>query len=234
MRCCIPNQLALDLGVYGEDYFPSPALAIIEIDYKSSLALPDKLKRALEFWNSDSIECFAIVHDAPRFAPCQKFTCDGVDEFNLMYHAWAFPDHDYDPERVSSEKLEGGCFDPIGVQGVHLNLVDGGMAINEVKSDYTIVIHDMAFSPANAMLRADFSESVASFFTVAHLPSSSTRRTVITYHIVPLTDHASQGALSATQKAQNLNELVSLLEAVEGNNKGGSQRLKNLLLSALP
>lgn len=206
---------------------------MIELGHKSSLALPDKLKRALGHWNSDSIECFAIVHDMPRFAPCQKFTCDGVDEFNLMYHAWAFPDHDFDPDRVSSEKLEAGCFDPVGVQGVHLNLVDGGLAINEVKTDYTIVIHDMAFSPANAMLRADFSQSIASFFSVAHLPASSTRRSVITYHIVPLTDQASQGVSTATQTAQNLDQLVSLLEAAEGDKKDGSQRLRDLLLSSL-
>lgn len=221
-------------GVYGEDYFPSPALAVVELGYKTSLALPDKLKRALTYWKSSSIDCFAIVHAMPRFAPCQKFTCDGVDEFNLMLHAWAFPDHQFDPDLVSSEKLEAGCFGPVGVQGVHLNLVDGGLAINEVKTDYTIVIHDMAFSPANLMLRANFSSPVASFFTVAHLPKDSLRKTVITYHIVPLTDDADSSISAAVEKASNLEELVSLVEAVDGPQHEASQRLRDLMESALP
>lgn len=223
------------LGVYGEDYFPSPIHAVVELGFKDSLELPSKLKRALGYWKSDSIDCFAIIHDMPRFAPCQKFTCDNLDEFNLMYHAWAFPDHDFDYERVSSEKMEAGCFDPVGVKGVHLNLSDGGLAINEVKMDYTVVIHDMAFSPANVMLQADLSHSIASFFTVAHLPNPSLRRTVITYHIVPLNDASCQKISTEVRKATNLGNLVSAIKSAEniGENRSSS-RLEELLRSALP
>lgn len=205
------------------------------MEYKNTLELPAKLKHVVGSWNTRIADCFAIVHGAPRYAPCEKFTCDNSDEFNIMYHAWAFPSHGFDDELVSTTNMEAGCFDPVGVRGVHLNLVDGGMAINEVKNDYTVLIHGMAFSPANLMLQTTFETEIASFFTAAYGANcEGIRKTVVCYHIVPTSVQMESKVAEAIAKAKNLESLVAALKEVDTDSTHrASNRLEALLLSSI-
>lgn len=242
------------------------------------------------------VEMYVLVHEKPRFAECQKFCCENRDEFNVMYHAWAFPDHGYDEEKVSSEKIEVAAFQSRGASiddektngngtksglcEVHTNLKDGGMEILEdgdadedvddeedfpsqtpitphLMKDYTVVIHDMAFSPANLMMRVstlhalehaeasndaeaskDAKEAtdshhrknlnkgddqhltnpsqytpIASFYALAHIPSQN--RTILTLHVLPLTEKSSSLLRSSIASSQSLLSLIEAIKKVE-------------------
>ena len=140
-----------------------------------------------------------------------------------MYHTWTYPNHTVDEEASTVEKLEAGCFEPIGVQGVHLNLSDGGLAINEVKLDYTIVIHDVSFSPANLMVQVSHSHPLVSFFSVAHLPNPSLQKTVIQLHLVSVTEDMEAQMKEATRKAATLGELLQNVEEIDPTKEESAQ-----------
>jgi hypothetical protein len=224
------SQLFRTLGVYGKDYWPCSVLGVIELPYSNQVALPETLKTQVDAWNSQSIEFYIVLHEMPRFDECQKFSCSNMNEFNVMYHGWAFPDHGYDEEKLSSEKLEAGCFSPIGVQGVHLNLSDGGMAINAIKKDYTVVIHDMSFSPANLMMQLSETHELVSFFSVAHLPNPSLKKTVIQFHLIAASPAMNSSLLDCVSKSITLGDLVTQITAID-NTKESSSQLKSLLRS---
>ncbi len=76
------------------------------------------------------IDLFIIVHTHPVPGVCQKFLCNNTNEVNLMYHCWLFPEMPFDPSITVSETLEVGVFDPEGIQPVHLDLDDAGVAFH--------------------------------------------------------------------------------------------------------
>ena len=74
------------------------------------------------------MDLFVIIHTHSPPGVCQKFLCNNTDEVNLMYHCWLFPDLPFDPKVTRSDWLEVGVFQPYGVQPVHLDLQDAGVA----------------------------------------------------------------------------------------------------------
>ena len=74
------------------------------------------------------MDLFVIIHTHSPPGVCQKFLCNNTNEVNLMYHCWLFPDLPFDPKVTRSDWLEMGVFQPYGVQPVHLDLQDAGVA----------------------------------------------------------------------------------------------------------
>lgn len=173
-----------------------------------------------------------VFHGLPLFGECQKFSCSNLDEINVMYHAWAFPNHEVGNEASTVEKLEAGCFEPIGVQGVHLNLVDGGLAIDQIKTDYTVVIHDLAFSPANLMLQITHSHPLVSFYSLAHLPNPSLKKTVCQLHVFAVTNEMDDGLKECINKSNTLGDLVHHLDIIDPGKEVSAQIAK--LLNSVP
>lgn len=75
-----------------------------------------------------NMDLFVIVHSYPKPGRCQKFLCNNTNELNLLYHCWLYPDIPCDPSVTVTDQVEMGIFCPQGVQPVHLDLVDGGIA----------------------------------------------------------------------------------------------------------
>ena len=74
------------------------------------------------------MDLFVIIHTHSPPGVCQKFLCNNTNEVNLMYHCWLFPDLPFDPKVTRSAWLEMGVFQPYGVEPVHLDLQDAGVA----------------------------------------------------------------------------------------------------------
>ena len=187
-------------------------------------------------------QLFLIIHSVPSYAECQKFSCSNLDEFNVMYHTWMFPNHQLGSEgpednaTVSedqlvdisegsvSEKVTCGCFDPIGVRGVHLNLKDAGMPINEAKSDFSVVIYDISFSPSNLMLQVTHTHQICSFWSYAHKEPSKkstphgpqeTSPSIVCLHLFPSSPQMDVALSSAISTSTNLLELASKITEID-------------------
>ena len=76
------------------------------------------------------MDYFVILHTRPPPGLCQKFLCSNMDEVNLMYHCWLYPDAPFDPAFVRSQMLPMGVFLPQGVAPVHQDLQDAGVAFH--------------------------------------------------------------------------------------------------------
>ena len=79
------------------------------------------------------MDYYIVLHTHPPPGLCQKFVCGNTNEVNLIYHCWLFPDVPFDPEVICSEQLEMGVFQPRGVNPVHLDLKDAGVAFNQLQ-----------------------------------------------------------------------------------------------------
>lgn len=223
-------------GVYGEDYYPTQAPAVIEVEYSESLALPESMKTAIGSIGAaqrGDTEFVIVFHEAPRFHECEKFLCTNRDEFNIMYHGWAYPTYSMADNNEESnavlKTLVSGAFDVTGVQGVHLNLQDSGLTIDKL-NEYTIIIHDMSFSPENLMLQVDHAYDLCSFFCFACLPESG--RSIASLHVLPVTDAANYQLKTCAETSTTFGELLSSLDAlaVSGASQASS-KLRNLIQS---
>jgi hypothetical protein len=190
---------------------------------------------------SSNPQLFVIFHGMPSYSECQKFSCSNYDEFNVMYHAWMFPQHELGSgeQEIDASNLDGqtdiadgavsskitcGCFEPIGVRGVHLDLKDAGMPINEVKNDFSVVIHDISFSPSNLMLQLTHTHNMCSFWTFGYKESPSKEETdpfqtsptsIVCLHLFPATEDCEQQLTNAVKKSNTLGELIANIEEID-------------------
>ena len=112
----------------GDDHFTS-SCPEINSQVENGIHCHTPGQTAYENYHSvPEMDVFVIIHTYPPPGICQKFLCNNTNEVNLMYHCWLFPDLPFDPKVTRSEWLEVGVFQPYGVQPVHLDLQDAGVA----------------------------------------------------------------------------------------------------------
>ena len=113
----LPVHTVTHLGNYGESYLPffpivllelPPLLSLSSLSSDSPFSLPSNLLNAYFPKRSkqddsrkeeelitnkeekEEIECYFIIHSEATRGPCQHFTCENENEFNLMFHPWVF------------------------------------------------------------------------------------------------------------------------------------------------
>jgi len=177
--------------------------------------LPQNLYNALTSTQStkDSIEFYISIHPAPAPAMCQHFLCSNTNELNMMYHAWVFPNVEFNDHLVVLTELSMGLFEVSGIKPVHLDLVDGGIPF-ESTMKRTVVIHHSAFSPENAQFQLDDNVHICSFFSLAIQDQPHMIRKVVCYHILPRYDADEQALTKAISQSTTLGDLVNNLKQI--------------------
>ena len=98
------------------------------------------------------MDLFVIIHTHSPPGVCQKFLCNNTNEVNLMYHCWLFPDLPFDPKVTRNDWLEMGVFQPYGVQPVHLDLQDAGVAFYFLDPRYCPLLLPLFLSYTSVMI----------------------------------------------------------------------------------
>jgi len=203
---CIPL-----IGVYGNDYTPCGPLVVIEMPaYEHILRrqLPEKL---LEYLFKDNEPCeiqfFIEIHSAPPPNACQKFTCDNRNEANMMYHTWLYKDILFDMDFNAVNFIEMGIFSPIGVNPVHQDLKDAGIAFERLE-ERSIAIHSCCFSPENAQFQMRNDVDFCSFFALATEKVDGLNRKVVTFHMIPRYSDQEQMLTDVINNSLTLRDLL--------------------------
>jgi hypothetical protein len=180
---CIPQ-----IGCYGENYWPTIPLVVLELPTDNPETLQQQLPKNLyqllfdpedQLANQCGIEFYVIIHSPPVTTECPKFFCKNTNEANIMYHMWTFPDAELNGDYVNSTMVSMGIFAPQGIKPIHLELSDGGISFEKIQ-DMNVTIHDGCFSPENASFQMT-DDPVCSFFALAF----HGYRRVISFHAFP-------------------------------------------------
>lgn len=211
------------VGVYGDDYSPTAPLVSIRLPAHGAPleALPVHVARGVAAAADVDLDCWFVVHGNPPLSPCQKFTCERVDEFSFMFHAWLFSGLTEDAFMAGhaqlTEQVDAALYGAEGLLPAHLELKDGGMPFDG-PDDRTVCIHEQCFSPANCMVRrAPGARLAAACSLVVQRccagPAPGCRRGALTLHIAALTDDAEAALREAVAGAGSLDELIAALRA---------------------
>ena len=128
------HQRGSHLGLTGGGVLPSSPLHVSSSAHNVNMRTPQvtQYRNTPRGNTQDSVvsdmDLYVIVHSRPSPGKCQKFLCNNMNEINLMYHCWMYPDVPFDPGMSVSEKLLMGVFEPSFVDPVHLDLHDAGVA----------------------------------------------------------------------------------------------------------
>lgn len=207
------------LATYGYSYIPCAPLAVVawmgpDTAEHMRGRLPDELVFPAEV-SAWPLHVYYVIHCAPVLQPCQKFLCDNMNEVNLMLHLWTNEGKLFDEELVANDSVPCGVW-PVrdgkammGIQPIHQDLKDAGVRFGRFE-ERSVVIHDMCFSPENAMVqlceRMDTSQA-HSFLSAAYFNG----RRVVVHHVLAHDDVAERcltackdGATCAFDLAQRL------------------------------
>lgn len=102
--------------------------------------------RAVSFQVDSNTDFFIVLHPFPPPSPCQKFLCDNMDEINLVYHCWMYPDAPYSEDYTHTEQLPMGVFEADGVKPVHQDLKDAGVAFGSLEERCVLHTYNHVFA----------------------------------------------------------------------------------------
>lgn len=224
--CCIPKWLRTIIWRSFElDQSRSPSVSSCsdqsrDVGAESSF---NGTSNTVMFNYDSSMEMYIVFHPKPPESPCQKFLCENLDEVNLMYHCWLFPDVEQGSEVAVSEELMMGVFEAQGVKPVHQDLKDAGVTFGGL-DPRTVCIHNSCFSPENAQMQLAHDREVISFFSVARTGD----RSVVSFHVLCGSERVEDKLRKALEDCTTLGNLLNWLKA-DDEFKSCSEAIMNLI-----
>jgi len=154
------------------------------------------------------------IHSSPVARPCQKFTCNNTNEVNMIYHPWVYQMYPFDMELNISSKLRMGLFSTYGINTCHLDITDGGITFDKL-DERQVVIHNCAFSPANAQFQLMDDVDFCSFFSLAVTGPQHTFATkIISFHVIPRHDEQEVQLVEVINNSLTLRDLLTGISSV--------------------
>ena len=110
-----------------------PAADSVALNIGSAQPQEGPSDRAASFQIESNTDFFIVFHPYPPPSPCQKILCDNMNEINLVYHCWMYPEAPYSSDYTHTEQLLMGVFEAHGVKPVHQNLKDAGVSFGHLE-----------------------------------------------------------------------------------------------------
>lgn len=212
--------------------------------------VPEQLPEDLSGCERNNVEVWALVHSAPKRAPCQKASHDligelSLDEVNLSHHAWLLHGLDAaltaDPNLSIVTCVRTGVFGAKGVSPTHQELAcveSRGLPFGCVEAREVTVHGGGCFSPCNNMLRLNASHIFHHFtsISVGRRPSSTgegegTLQGALVLHIVPAHEAAELRLRTLVDTARGLSDICAAIAAVDAE---AGEAFSSLLLQSAP